>query len=235
VTKPDIEEQKQQMEKRDEFIGIASHELRTPLTSLKGYLQLIALKKEALPDGIKSYIDKAIGSLNKLQRLVNDLLDVSKIQAGRLEYALNPVNLTELIGMCTENARHVYPTYNFEDKAEANLVINGNEERLEQVIMNFINNAVKYSPDDNKVVITAVKRSNHVRVAVADNGIGLSPEQKERIFERFYRVEDKKYMSSGLGMGLYIAKAIVSNHHGKIGAESELGKGSVFYFDLPVD
>jgi two-component system phosphate regulon sensor histidine kinase PhoR len=233
-TATDIEEQKRAMEKKDEFIGIASHELKTPITSLKGYLQLISHKKEILPDIIKQYIDKAIISLNKLQRLIDDLLDVSKIQAGRLEYAMHLVDITELVRQCTENARHVYPNYNFENTAETGLVIIGNEERLEQVVMNLINNAVKYSPDDNNVVISAVKCDGQARVSVTDNGIGLSPEQKERIFERFYRVEDKKYMSSGLGMGLYISQEIINHHLGKIGVDSALGKGSSFYFELPL-
>jgi len=233
-TATDIEEQKQQMEKKDEFIGIASHELKTPLTSLKGYLQLISHKKNDLPDGVQQYIDKAIISLNKLQRLVNDLLDVSKIQAGRLEYGLQPVNLTELVTEWTENARHIYPLYNFECKVADGLLINGNDERLEQVLMNLISNAVKYSPINNHVVITAAKHNNDARVAVTDLGIGLSPAQKERIFERFYRVEDKKFMSSGLGMGLYISKEIIDNHRGEIGVYSEFGKGSTFYFDLPL-
>ncbi|MDB5003127.1 MAG: Alkaline phosphatase synthesis sensor protein PhoR [Mucilaginibacter sp.] len=232
-TATDIEDQKKEIEKKDEFIGIASHELKTPLTSLKGYLQLIGLKKESLPNGVKQYLDKSIGSLNKLQRLVNDLLDVSKIQAGRLEYAMHPVNLTELVRGCTENVRHVYPGYNFENHAEAGLVVNGNEERLEQVLMNLINNAVKYSPVNKNIVIDAAKHNDHIRVSVADNGIGLSAGQKGKIFERFYRVEDKKYMSSGLGMGLYISQEIIKNHHGLIGVDSELGKGSTFYFDLP--
>jgi two-component system phosphate regulon sensor histidine kinase PhoR len=233
-TATDIEEQKRAMEKKDEFIGIASHELKTPITSLKGYLQLISHKKETLPDMVKQYIDKAIISLNKLQRLIDDLLDVSKIQAGRLEYVMQPVDLTELVRQCTENANHMYPNYNFISKAEAGLLINGNDERLEQVVMNLINNAVKYSPGDNNVLIGAEKRDGMVHVSVTDNGIGLSPEQKERIFERFYRVEDKKYMSSGLGMGLYISQEIINHHHGKIGVDSELGKGASFYFELPL-
>lgn len=233
-TATDIEEQKRAMEKKDEFIGIASHELKTPITSLKGYLQLISHKKEALPDMVKQYIDKAIISLNKLQRLIDDLLDVSKIQAGRLEYAMNLVDITELVRQCTENARHVYPNYNFKNTAESGLVVIGNEERLEQVVMNLINNAVKYSPDDKNVVIGAVKRDGQVRVSVADNGIGLSAEQKDRIFERFYRVEDKKYMSSGLGMGLYISQEIINHHLGKIGVDSALGNGACFYFELPL-
>lgn len=233
-TATDIEDQKREMERKDEFIGIASHELKTPLTSLKGYLQLINHKKEILPESVKQYIDKAVTALNKLQRLVNDLLDVSKIQAGRLEYALQPVNLTELVNACIENARHIYPSHNFQIQGGADLIINGNDERLEQVIMNLINNAVKYSPSSNKIIINTAGHNGMARVSVTDFGMGLSALQIERIFERFYRVEDKKYMSSGLGMGLYISKEIVTNHHGKISVDSKMGEGSTFYFDLPM-
>jgi len=231
----DIEEQKREMERKDEFIGIASHELKTPLTSLKGYLQLIAsYKKEDLPPIVKTYIDKAIISINKLQHLVNDLLDVSKIQAGRLEYGLKQVDISELVRQCIENAVHIYPAYEFKNEAQPNLVINGNAERLEQVLMNLINNAVKYSPNNKEVIVRAIQFKDSVRVSVTDFGIGLSAEQIDRIFERFYRVEDKKYMTSGLGMGLYISTEIINAHNGKISVQSEPGKGSTFYFELPL-
>ncbi|MDB5109898.1 MAG: phoR 2 [Mucilaginibacter sp.] len=233
-TATDIEDQKQEMERRDEFIGVASHELKTPLTSLKGYLQLTSYKKESLPPAVKQYIDKASIALNKLQRLVNDLLDVSKIQAGKLEYAVTTVNLTDMLKGCIENAEHIYPLYKFEHHVAPELLIIGNEERLEQVFMNLINNAIKYSPVNKNVIIKASKCKDKIRVSVTDFGIGLSDEQQGRIFERFYRVEDKKHMSSGLGMGLYISQEIIRHHHGVIGVESELGRGATFYFDLPL-
>lgn len=233
-TATDIEDQKQEMERKDEFIGVASHELKTPLTSLKGYLQLISYKKGELSPAVKQYIDKAIVALNKLQNLVNDLLDVSKIQAGRLEYSMEPLNLTELLRSCIDNAKHVFPAFEFMEDLEGEFVVNANAERIEQVLMNLINNAVKYSPSSRTVIIKASQNGNNARVYVTDYGIGLSDKQQERIFERFYRVEDKKYMSSGLGMGLYISQEIISHHNGKIGVQSELGHGSTFYFDLPL-
>ncbi|GAB2976136.1 hypothetical protein GCM10027049_08610 [Mucilaginibacter puniceus] len=233
-TATDIEDQKQEMERKDEFIGVASHELKTPLTSLKGYLQLISYKKGELSPAVKQYIDKAIVALNKLQNLVNDLLDVSKINAGRLEYNMEPVNLTELLKACIENAKHVFPSFEFINNVEGEFMVNGNAERLEQVVMNLINNAVKYSPTSRTVIVKASQNDNNVRVYVTDFGIGLSDKQQQRIFERFYRVEDKKYMSSGLGMGLYISQEIIKHHNGKIGVQSELGQGSTFYFDLPL-
>ncbi|RWY51063.1 ATP-binding protein [Mucilaginibacter gilvus] len=234
-TATDIEDQKREMERKDEFIGIASHELKTPLTSLKGYLQLIsAYNKEELPPVIKNYIAKAGGSLNKLQSLINDLLDVSKIKAGRLEYAVNDVNTNDLVGQCVENAVHMYPLYTFENQADKNYKIYGNQERLEQVLMNLVNNAVKYSHINKTVRIGTEQRDGYVRISVTDEGIGLSNDQKSKIFERFYRVEDKKNMTSGLGMGLYISHEIVQNHKGCIGVDSELGRGSTFYVELPL-
>jgi two-component system phosphate regulon sensor histidine kinase PhoR len=234
-TATDIEDQKQQMQRKDEFIGIASHELKTPLTSLKGYLQIIAdYKKEELPAPVKNYVGKANIAINKLQHLVNDLLDVSKIQAGRLDYLLAPINLAELIDDVVESAAHIYPNHCFENRAQAHFQVSGNAERLEQVLMNFINNAVKYSPASKDVMITTALHQNLVRIAVTDRGVGLSKEQITKIFDRFYRVEDKKFMTSGLGMGLYISAEIVNSHNGKIGVDSEPGKGSTFFFELPL-
>lgn len=234
-TATDIEDQKRELEKKDEFIGIASHELRTPLTSLKGYLQLLTnYRKDDLPPVIRQYVAKANIAINKLQRLVNDLLDVSKIQAGRLEYPLTFINLAAVIKNCIADARHIYNENIFLNEDGEVILIKGNAERLEQVIMNLISNAVKYSQEDKTISVRTTLHENYVRVSVIDRGIGLSAEQKQRIFERFYRVEDKKFMTSGLGMGLYISAEIIRNHNGQIGVDSEPGKGAAFYFDLPL-
>lgn len=234
-TATDIEDQKQEMDKKDEFIGIASHELKTPLTSLKGYIQIMGLyKKEQLPAPIIQYIDKANKSINKLHHLINDLLDVSKIQAGRLNYSMGDFNLSEMVMAGAENAHQIYPEHLFTNDIEPGLVVHGNPERLEQVLMNLASNAVKYSKEGSAINIRAYRHDGKARVAVTDHGIGLSQEQTEKIFERFYRVEDKTFSTSGLGMGLYISSEIVNTHKGKIGVESELQKGSTFYFDLPL-
>ena len=235
-TATDIDDQRREMEKRDEFIGIASHELKTPLTSVKGYLQIIlGYKKEDIPPVIKQYISKANIALNKLQHLTNDLLDVSKIQAGRLEYAFTTVNISDLLKTCVENAEHIYPdnTFIISESKDDPLVF-GNAERLEQVIMNLLSNAVKYAHNNKNVVLKTFIHGNRVRISVTDFGIGLSDKQKDRVFERFYRVEDKKHITSGLGIGLYISAEIIKNHKGEIGVDSELSKGATFYFDLPL-
>ena len=235
-TATDIEDQKRELERKDEFIGVASHELKTPLTSLKGYLQLISMyRNEELPVIIKQYIGKANIALKKLQFLVDDLLDVSKIKAGRLNYNIDMVNLRTIADACVENAIHMNPSYSFEVDNCEDYVIKGNSERLEQVLMNLINNAVKYSQGSKRVIVKTQQYENWVRTSVTDFGIGLSEEQQYKIFERFYRVEDKKNMTSGLGMGLYISSEIINTHNGKLGVESKLGEGSTFYFDLPVE
>ncbi|MGI4022004.1 MAG: PAS domain-containing sensor histidine kinase [Janthinobacterium lividum] len=234
-TNTDIEDQKQEMEKRDEFIGIASHELKTPLTSAKGYIQLInSYQKEALPATVKSFVKKANDSLNKLQTLVNDLLDVSKIQAGKLSFSITKVNLSELIVTCIENAMQIYPAAVIINCYSGNIIVNGNVERLEQVLMNLISNAIKYSSADQSIDINAEQVSNYVSVSVTDHGIGLAENHLNRIFERFYQVEHKKFLTSGLGMGLYISSEIIKAHHGSMTVESQLNAGSTFSFNLPL-
>ncbi len=223
------------MDKKDEFIGIASHELKTPLTSLKGYIQLMGMyKKEEVPAAIKQYISKALNAVNKLQHLINDLLDVSKIQAGRLEYKMADINLAEMLNAGVESAIQMYPEYVIEHDIDPELPVYGNSERLEQVLNNMVSNAAKYSKTGSKITIEGKLMDSNIRVSVTDEGIGLSTEQREKIFERFYRVEDKTFSASGLGMGLYISTEIINHHKGHINVESELGKGSTFYFTLPL-
>jgi two-component system CheB/CheR fusion protein len=234
-TSTDIEDQKLALQKKDEFIGVASHELKTPLTSVKGYLQLIeSYKKEELPAGVRQYVQKANDCINKLQFLVNALLDVSKIQAGKLEFNTVQMHLKDLLDTCIENTHIIYPDFNISQQNEEDFIINGNFGQLEQVLMNLINNAVKYSPVNKEISVKAERVRDCVRVSVQDWGIGLSEDHKKRIFERFYRVEDRKFLTSGLGMGLYISLEIIKAHQGIMGVESKLHQGSVFYFDLPL-
>ncbi|EOR93439.1 Chemotaxis protein methyltransferase CheR [Arcticibacter svalbardensis MN12-7] len=230
-----IEEQKQALAKKDEFIGIASHELKTPLTSLKGYMQLIsAYKQNELPPIIKQFAGKANEAIGKLANLVNDLLDVSKIQMGKLEFNTSLLNISDLINICIESAQFMYPNYIISVHGDKDGRATGNMERLEQVLMNLISNAVKYSPVHKDIHIVTEVTETEVKVSVEDFGIGLSDYQKERIFERFYRVEDNTYATSGLGIGLYISSEIVKAHNGKIGVTSKLNEGSTFYFILPI-
>lgn len=191
--------------------------------------------KDNFPPAFPTYLDKANAVANKLQHLVDDLLDVSKINAGRLDYRMDTVNLRTIVGECADSSAHVYNGFEFEIDNREDYLVKANPERLEQVITNLVNNAVKYSKKDKRIIIKTQKNDDKVRVSVTDFGIGLNEDQKKKIFERFYRIEDKKYMTSGLGMGLYISSQIMDTHKGTIGVESEPGKGSTFYFELPLE
>jgi PAS domain S-box-containing protein len=229
-----ISNQRKMLDQKDEFIGIASHELKTPLTSLKAYLQLMSqYKGEGLPVTIKSFIGKAESSVNRLQTLVNDLLDVSKIQAGKLDFSRAELSIKELVLSCTENAGHMFADYVINCTCDDDFSVMGNAERLEQVVMNLINNAVKYSPVNKEVSVVVDAYDNWVRIAVSDRGIGMTADQQDKIFDRFYRVDDKKHMVGGLGMGLYISKEIIKDHQGVLNVESKEGLGSTFSVLLP--
>lgn len=232
-TNIDIDDQKKALDKKDEFIGVASHELKTPLTSLKGYIQLMEYQ-ENLPESIKVFVARATASINKLQHLIDELLDASKIQAGKLKFSKQELNLTDLVNTCIENSQYMYPSYKIKKELQEDIVVNGNSERLEQVLMNLVNNAVKYSPNNKEILIRAEKDNESAIVSVIDFGIGLSTYEQKSIFERFYRVNGHDSTTSGLGMGLYISSEIIKEHNGEIKVKSKLDEGSKFSFLLPL-
>ncbi|MEI9809152.1 MAG: HAMP domain-containing sensor histidine kinase [Bacteroidota bacterium] len=146
-----------------------------------------------------------------MQHLINDLLDVSKIKAGKLEFEKNVVDLTELINLCIENSSYMYPAYNIQQDVEENLMVSGNAERLEQVLMNLINNAVKYSPGKKDIIVRGSSENNCVTVSVIDKGIGLSDYSQKRVFERFYRAENKNSSFPGLGWACIYAMSLLKS------------------------
>ncbi len=232
-TSTDIENQKREIEKKDEFISIASHELRTPLTSLKGYLQLIESQTN-LPGDISLYLAKATNAVNKLQHLISNLLDVSKIKAGKLKFDTEIFDLSAMVDTCLDSCGYLYPSYNIKKELEKDIPVNGNKERLEQVLMNLVDNGIKYSKENKEIIIRSEKKADYGIVSVIDFGIGMSETEQRKIFERFYRVEDTKFHVSGLGMGLYIATQIIKEHNGSMAVKSTLNEGSAFSFSLPL-
>lgn len=232
-TNIDIDDQKKELEKKDEFISVASHELKTPLTSLKGYIQLME-SQDNLSETTRIYVSKASSSVNKLQHLIDELLDASKIKAGKLRFEKQELDLTELVEQCIENSAHIYPSYKIRKELQDNITVYGNAERLEQVLMNLINNAVKYSPNKKQIIIRTEIKNNSAIVSVIDFGIGMDKIDQEFIFERFYRANGHDSTMPGLGMGLYISSEIIKEHNGEIKVRSKLNEGSVFSFSLPL-
>jgi two-component system CheB/CheR fusion protein len=227
--------QKELMQKKDEFMSIASHELKTPITSIKGFLQLTTrlAKKSSADHHMLTYIDKANKQLENLTFLVNDLLDVSKIHAGKMQFNYSHFNSKALIAECVDDMQS---TEDYEIIVEQvdDADIYADQHRIQQVINNFLSNAIKYSPDSKAVIISARLVEGQIRVSVKDFGIGIPSDKANMVFDRFFRVDDTNYQFPGLGLGLYICAEIVTRHGGTIGVDSEEGKGSNFWFQIPL-
>lgn len=234
-TLDDITEEKDLERRKDDFVNMASHELKTPLTSMKLYIQML-LRWTASYKNPK--LQKTVATMqmqaDRLQDLVNDLLDVSRIQTGKLSLTKERCNLTELVAETVEVLQPTTKTQKLRFEQSKPIYVEVDRFRIYQVITNLITNAIKYSPANSDISINIANKRNEVVVSVADKGIGISPEQREKVFERLYQVTDNTERAyPGLGMGLYISKEIISRHKGRIWVESELEKGSTFYFSLP--
>jgi PAS domain S-box-containing protein len=217
---------------RDDFISLASHELKTPITSLKMYVQL--LERQFKESGYESYFKKIDDQLNKLTALIGDLLNVSKLQHGKLEFHKESFALNEVVTEAIEIMQGISQKHTIIVEGDINKKVLADRYRIYQVLTNLLTNAIKYSPKARKVLVKLQTEKNHVKLSVQDFGIGISPQHQQKIFEQFYRVstpEEKTY--PGLGMGLFIAKEIIQNHGGTIWVESKKGKGSKFTFTLP--
>jgi PAS domain S-box-containing protein len=223
-------------QRKDAFISMASHELRNPLTALK--LQTALLKRKlAKQDSYDPAADfsKMEAQVNIATGLVEELLDVSKIRAGRLEYAQEPVDLDELLREIAETMQQTNQSHTLVVRGTTHGCLVGDKDRLGQVFTNLISNAIKYSPDSETVEIDLSASPETVTIRVHDHGIGIPREQRDKIFERFYRASGPKQKAiPGLGMGLYIVAEIVKRHGGTITVDSEVGKGSTFTVTLPL-
>ena len=227
-------------EKKDEFISIASHEMKTPVTTAKAYLQMLQMHLDESHGEASVFAKKANDSVDRLHYLIAELLDVSKIQHGKLNYNLGNFNFNELIDKTVEDLQYTSPNHTIVKTGSIQQEINGDKDRLQQVVVNLLSNAIKYSPDRKEVYINIEEktaclphRQSEIKVAIKDQGIGMSKHHLEKIFERYYRVEEHAIQFQGLGIGLFISYEIIQRHNGKLWVESEPGKGSIFYFTLP--
>jgi two-component system, chemotaxis family, CheB/CheR fusion protein len=231
-THTDIDEQKVKEQQKDEFIGIASHEMKTPLTTAKAYLQLLEMSVEG-DETSELYAKKASESVERLHNLISELLDASKIQNGRLDYNISTFNFSDMVKNTIEDIGHSFPSHQIIKKGRISRKIRGDENRLQQVIINLLTNAIKYAPMVYEVLVNVEEEENQLTVSVTDKGIGMSQKHLDKVFDRYYRVQEHAIQFQGLGIGLYISHDIVIRHGGKMWVESELGKGSTFYFTLP--
>ena len=231
----EIEFRKEAERKKDEFISIASHELKTPMTSIKGYIQLLerSLDKEDL-ETTRVRLHKVQNQVEKLNLLVADLLDISKIESGKLKFNKKYFSFDKILDHIVEIMEQANPEVEFLKKGQITTEIFGDEMRIEQVIINFITNAIKYAPDSDEVHITSELRGDEIYFSVKDFGIGMAKEHQQQIFDKFYRVEETSERFQGLGIGLYICQEIIERHEGKIGVNSEPDEGSEFYFTIPL-
>ncbi|UCH34483.1 MAG: GAF domain-containing protein [Armatimonadota bacterium] len=235
----DITELRNVERMKTEFVASVSHELRTPLTSIKGFVRTLLDDTDGYYDRdtqVEFYqiIDQ---ECDRLVRLINDLLNVSRIEAGRaLELNLKPVDLRNLIAKVVASQESYTTRHHIQmDVPEALPTVIADDDKIDQILTNLINNAIKYSPDGGDVVVSARATGGNVEVSVADQGIGIPPDHMDKIFARFHRVEGgDTRRAGGTGIGLFLVKHLVEAHAGRIWVESEPGKGSTFTFAIPL-
>ena len=223
-------------QQKDNFIQMASHELKTPLTSIKAYAQLLAGTYTNSSDAfLKSGLNKVDQQVDKMTKLVGDFLNLTKIESGKLSIETERLDIDQLVSEVASDLQMVFGTFKIRYNEGSEVYVMADRERISQVLINFINNAVKYSPASEPIEITIQSDRDWVTVSVSDKGIGVAEEEQERIFQRFYRSRHNNENYSGFGIGLYISSEIIRKHDGRIGVNSEPGKGATFYFQLPKD
>jgi PAS domain S-box len=236
-TNTDIDEQKQLQRQKDDFLGVASHELKTPVTSIKAYAQVLGamLNKEG-EDKKAQMVKRMDAQVNRLTNLIGDLLDVTKINSGKLLFNKTWFDFNQAIAETVADLQHTTQKHKLITKFSETGNVYSDKDRVSQVITNLITNAIKYSPHADQIIIQTKRDNDQVSVCVKDFGIGIPPSKTDKIFEQFYRVSgSKQHTFPGLGLGLYISSEIIKREAGKIWVNSVEGKGSDFYFSLPVN
>lgn len=229
----DITNQKQDEIRKNDFIGMVSHELKTPLTSLSGYLQILQrrAKKEGNENLASSY-EQPLKQVKQMAAMINGFLNVSRFDSGKIHIEKSDFDMEELLKETKQEQLSMFGSHEivFEELQSVN--VRADRSKIAQVINNLVSNAAKYSPAGTSIRISSELRGEWLRVSISDEGIGIREEDVDRLFERYYRVESNNNVS-GFGIGLYLSAEIINHHQGRIWAESSLGKGSTFFFELP--
>ena len=231
----EIEFRKAAEDRKDEFISIASHELKTPLTSIKGYVQILQRSvKKYNEESMNNYLHRTQVQISKLNNLVSDLLDVSKIESGKIDYNKQLFDFGAMVKNAIDIIAQTHECSITLKSYVDNIRFHGDETRLEQVIINYLTNAIKYSPECKEVEVHFhLTAKDEIYLGVKDFGIGVPDHLLEQVFNKFYRVEETATRFQGLGIGLYICAEIINRHDGRFGVTSKQGEGSEFYFTLP--
>ncbi len=232
----DITERKQDEQRMSDFLSMVSHDLRSPLTTVKSFTQLLQKRAQKAEEEFAiSALGKIDAQVNKMNRMIKGFLDTGRLQSGKINLEKEEFNISALLQEVIDElhliaGRHIVEVYTCDE-----VTITADRDKLAQVLTNFIGNAIKYSPEGGRVIINCRSNDNELNVSVTDQGIGISPKNLERMFERFYRVEsDRMKTIKGFGIGLYLSGEIIASHKGRVWVESEEGRGSAFYFSLPL-
>jgi two-component system sensor histidine kinase VicK len=233
----DITERKQDEQRKNDFISMVSHELKTPITSLKGYLQLLEKRAQKSDDAFTTgALNKSLRQVTKMTSMINGFLNMSRLESGKIHIDKSLFDMAGLVKEAEEESLASITSHQVVFAPVEPTPVIADRDKIGQVITNLINNAVKYSPQDSIINVACVTVNNMAMLSVQDQGIGIAPDNIEHLFDRFYRVESKDTKSiAGFGIGLYICKEIIDRHKGTIAVKSEVGKGSTFYFTLPVE
>jgi len=232
----DLTPQKTLQQKKDEFISIASHELKTPMTVIKGYLQLLARNLGPAKEDYNDFINIINFQLDKLNTLVNELHDMSKIESNKLRIHLENFNLNQLAENAIKEVKPFIENHRIKFVEETkDLMIRADMLRLEQVLINLLTNAIKYSPNGGDIIVTINKDNENAIITVQDFGMGIPKKNLKDIFTKFFQVEENTELREGLGLGLYISLQIIKQHNGTISVESKEKLGSTFTIKLPLE
>ncbi|MFF5381500.1 ATP-binding protein [Pedobacter suwonensis] len=230
----DITEQKEDEQRKNDFIGMASHELKTPLTSINGYLQLLQyLSRQQTEDRMLATIDKSLNQVKRMTRMIDGFLNVSRLESGKIAIDKQQFEITDLLKEVCEETLTLTTGYEVKLHLADEVMVCADRNKLNQVLQNLIGNAIKYSDLGSKVNIQYTVDHDQIIISVIDQGIGIKAEHQQKLFDRYYRVENDSTIA-GFGIGLYLCAEIVTRHQGKIWVESEFGKGSTFSFSIPL-
>ena len=220
---------------KSEFVSMVSHEFRTALVGIQGFSEILATERSS-PEDVKTLAGDIFSDSQRLNRMINEMLDLDRMEAGKIRIQLKPVDVNSLVREAVDRARASSNNHDLRvELDEALPIVNADPDRLVQVISNLLTNAVKYSPDGGEVTVGTHAEDGHVNVAVRDHGVGIAPENIGKVFARYERFESTKTNAViGTGLGLAISKQIIELHGGRIWVESKLGEGSTFQFTVPV-